>query len=112
MKTLGPRPKIERAIEMLRDYKVREERIVRGLGVIQQAIEFDDLKKAGFAISSLMQTDLKDARQSAYDQDAALRIAVAVLQRHDKNRDVADAVSQIRALVPEVFEAPAAVGVS
>jgi hypothetical protein len=100
------RRQLGRALEIAGKHKDRELRIVRGLGAIQQALGRDDLRKASLALDSLLQTDLKDARHDAYQRDVALRLAVQVLQRHDKTKDIADALKEIETLAPDAFETP------
>ena len=110
---------VERQMDHLRAYKTRQDDIVRELGKIQAILNRDgnDLAQMQYqedakdAIASLLSRDLAQAKDRQDNHRFALDMAIKTLERHDKNRDVADTLSQMELLVPEAFEkAPAAIG--
>jgi hypothetical protein len=104
----SPQENLERAIGMLKKYKERESRIVRGLGNIVLALRADNVKKASLAIDSLMQTDMAEARAHTQDRDLAIKLAVQVLKTHPeadtRGTAACKALGSIRQLAPEAFE--------
>ena len=104
----SPEEQLDRALKILTKYKERESRIVRGLGAVTLALRADNVKKAQFALESLMQTDLAEARLHTQDRELALRLAVQVLQTHQdaltRNTAACRALGEIRQLAPETFE--------
>lgn len=108
------REQLGRALEIAAKHKDREARIVRGLGVVQESLGAGNHKRASLAIDALMQTDLKESRKDVYDRDAALRIAIAALQKGTEamgtdgglGKELLIATNQVRMLVPDAFETP------
>lgn len=99
---------VDRQMDHMRAYKTRQDDIVRGLGRVQTAIVAGSLEAAREAIAELMARDLAQAKDRQDNHSFALDIAIKTLERHDRSRDVADALSQIQLLVPQAFEKPTA----
>lgn len=124
---------IDRQMSMVRAYQARQDDIVRSLGAIQRLIGLGALEAVETSIKELMATDLKQARERVYNQDAALRIAIEALKesRDRKLKPIEDgsgpkdatpiesglfwyfgktnmesrnAIEKIKALAPEAFE--------
>jgi len=85
-------------------YKARLQRVTIGLNAIQVALLKNDIQNAIFFMRALFASDLAEARKVVADRDFGLSIAIRALQRHDKSRDIEEALSQVRQLCPEAFE--------
>lgn len=89
----------------------RQDDIVRALGKIQRFLKQGFPEAAATTLDDLLATDLKQSRERVCNQDAALRIAIDALGLTPGNAQedgAADALRQIKALVPDAFEAPPA----
>ncbi len=84
-------------------YKTRMERAAMGLQFVSNAIIRGEVVAAQTAMRALLANDLAEARQTVGARADALGLAISVLDRHDKTKDVADALASIRLMAPEAF---------
>ena len=98
----------------------RQDDIVRGLGGIQKLLKLGAGDAALTAINELLTHDLQQSKDRTYNQDAALRIAIRIMQEnlpdhgtcerfkcnHADARAVTNGLEQIKMLAPEAFDAP------
>lgn len=91
---------LDRALDMASAYRDRQDRIVMGLQVVQDALAISDLAAAQIAIADLLTTDLKQSRERVQAWRQALVIAAEALGSTGCKREL----SHIQALAPEVFD--------
>lgn len=112
---------VERQLDMLRSYKIRQDDIVRSLGAISKLIGLGAFEAAETAMKELMASDLAQAKERCDNHAFALDIAIKALENgmdegHEVgcecvrcgdggiNVRIADAISKMRSLVPDAFK--------
>lgn len=103
---------LQQSMEQTRAYQSRQNAIVIELGEIQSSLKTGDIEGAEGEITVLLGRNLKEAKEIVYNRAFALRIAVQALSRHDKSRDLEEALKQIKQLAPEAFEEEVKAGAS
>ena len=111
MDTVSELASSRRMVESLtgycKDYRMRLERIAMGLQFVQNRVIEGNTQAATIAIRALMSNDAAEARETVGNRRMALEMAVAVLRRHDRARDISDALDKIKMIAPEAFGADA-----
>lgn len=101
---------VDRQMDFLKSYKIRQDDVVRGLGRVKAALGAGSLEAAKAALEELLSRDLKQAKDRQDNHAFALDIAIKGLEEAKNHLDggyalaANDALSQMEILVPEAFE--------